>query len=91
MEKRMTEQPRTEDKMTRERIHEIAALLLGLRVVLTKVTEDEINEILRGLNNDEAMGPLLNPSAWQGGRFNVNRRSRTFLEKLLALKVESDY
>ena len=78
-------------RMSPERVREIAALLLDLRVRLTQVSNNEIEEIMDGMSQDEAIGPLLDPSAWQGGRFNANRRSRDFLEKLLALKAVSDY
>ena len=87
----MVEEAKTEERMSPERVKEIAAHLLDLRVRLTQVSADEVKEILHGLSQDEAIGPLLNPSAWQGDRFDANRRSRDFLEKLLALKAVSDY
>ncbi len=87
----MAEDITTEERMSPERVREIAALLLDLRVQLTKVSKEEIQEILHGMSQDEAMGPLLDPSAWMGDRFEVNRRSREFLEKLKALKAVSDY
>ena len=77
-------------KLTKERIHEIASLLFNLRLQLQQVNPEEIQEILSGMRQDEALGPLLDPTKWRDeDLFSLNNKSQRFLEKLLELRAVS--
>ena len=76
--------------LTKGRIQEIADQLLNIRLQLELIKPEEIEEILRGMSQDEAIGPLLDPTKWRDqDLFTVNAKSQRFLEKLLELKAIS--
>jgi len=77
-------------KLTKERTKEIADQLLNIRLQLELIKPEEIQEILRGMRQDQAIGPLLDPTKWRDrDLFSLNNKSQCFLVKLLELKAVS--
>jgi len=77
-------------KLTKERTKEIADQLLNIRLQLELIKPEEIQEILRGMRQDQAIGPLLDPTKWRDrDLFSLINKSQCFLVKLLELKAVS--
>lgn len=74
--------------LTSERAQEIGDHLKVIVDNLNAITEEEFKEILRIESREEALGPLLNPTAFQRGGFDLTCQTRKVIEGLLQFKRE---
>ena len=56
---------------------------------MNSIDMDELDALLESLSQDEAVGPLVDPTLWgQGGEFDVARKTRKVLKAIKAFKFE---
>lgn len=72
--------------ITMERSREIATNIQAIVLNVNAIGEDELKEYIKGISHEESIGPLLDPSAWQSGLFEVAGGIRTVLTELLNFK-----
>ena len=73
-------------EITQERSQEIALNIRAIVLNANAVSEDELKEYIGVISHDEAIGPLMDPSAWQHGRFQAAGGTKKVLTELLNFK-----
>ena len=78
--------------LSKERAEQIGAHLLQIRLNILGVTEGELREIIQSAQRDSTIGPLTDPTAWQGGeRFDQIHRTIEVCEALIQLRRVFDH
>lgn len=57
---------------------------------LREIPKEVLVKELEKIERSEAIGPILNPSAWMGKKFEAVESSKEFLRKLIELKEVQD-
>lgn len=56
---------------------------------MNSIEVEELKAILESISRDTALGPMTNPSAWQGGgKFDAARQTRKVIQAILDFKME---
>jgi len=75
--------------ITRQRALEIASVIYAIFDHLDSITEEELQELQTEAQKDSAVGPFLDPSAYQGGaRFKLNQAMGIIAKSLSELKTQ---
>ena len=73
--------------MERERVKIIAALLATIVLTFNAIEEEELEQLLKGVSQEEAIGPLPNPTAYMGGdRFDALQGTPKVIGEILRFK-----
>ena len=68
---------------------EVGKSIKGIVDAMNSISIDELNGILGSIGKDEALGPMLNPTFWQGGgMFEASRQTRKVIQAIHNFKVE---
>lgn len=68
---------------------EVGKSIEGIVVAKNSVSIDEIDNILRSISRDTALGPMVDPSTWQGGgKFDATRQTRKVMQAIRDFKAE---
>ena len=57
---------------------------------LREIPKEVLTKQLDAIDHAESIGPLLNPSAWMGQKFEAAQGSKEFLRKIIELKELQD-
>lgn len=72
-----------------ERMEQIASGLKSIRLQLGIIQTEELKEIIRDAERDEAIGPMLDPTRWRDeDLFTSVRKTRKVLGIMVELKRE---
>lgn len=74
--------------LTPERAQEIGVHLKAIVDNLNAITEEEFKEILQVESREEALGPLLDPTAFQHRGFDLTYQTQKVIRGLLQFKRE---
>lgn len=75
--------------ITKDRVQLIADSLKNIKLQLALIKKEELEEIIKDMRGDEAIGPLIDPGKWAGtGMFDISRKTTGVLETILKLKKE---
>ena len=55
---------------------------------MNSVSVKELDSILESISVDEAMGPILDPTTWQYGRYEAANQTRTVIQAIRQFKIE---
>lgn len=67
----------------------IGKSLEAIVAVMNSISIEELDYILKDISRSETIGPMTDPTAWQGGRkFEEARQTRKVMLAIKAFKVE---
>lgn len=76
-------------EITQERAEEIGKALSTIVTALNSIKEEELEELLRQINHDQGIGPLLDPTLWsRDGMMDASHKTKKVLTGLLEFKRE---
>lgn len=58
----------------------------GIVLTMNSVSFEELDAILAAISRDEALGPMIDPTAWQGGKFEAARQTRKVIQAIRDFK-----
>jgi len=68
---------------------EVGKSVESLVAAVNAVSIEELDAVLASISRDTALGPMVDPSAWQsGGRFEAARLTRKVVQAIRGFKVE---
>jgi len=65
---------------------EIGKHLEGIVKHVNAISEDDLETLLETGSQEEALGPMIDPTAWRDGLFDVYRQTSKTLQALLDFK-----
>ena len=73
--------------LTKERVEEVVHRLAGIRLLLSDIKEEEIDELIRIGNYEGTVGPLMDPTRWRDeDLFEKTDRAQEVLRAIKELK-----
>ncbi len=67
---------------------EVAESLGRIIAAMNSVSIEKLDIVLAGIGRDEAIGPMVDPTAWQDNRFDVSRQTKKIIQAIRDFKVE---
>lgn len=67
---------------------EIARKMDAIVVAMNDMPMDNLHQMEQEIDRDEAFGPLINPTAWMGSKFEEARMIKTVVRAIIAFKKE---
>ena len=67
---------------------EISHKMNAIVVAMNDMAMDDLCQMSREIDEDEAIGPLMNPSAWMGGKFEEVKMIKIVVQAIIAFKKE---
>lgn len=60
----------------------------GIVKTMNSVSIEELDALLESTSRDTALGPMIDPTAWQGGKFETARQTEKVIRAIRDFKVE---
>jgi len=74
--------------MTQEKAREVGAALRTLVVAVNHISEEDIDEMLHSASREAALGPMIDPTAWDSNMFSKIHSTEKVLRALREFKKE---
>ena len=60
----------------------------GIVKTINSVSIEELDSILKSISRDTTLGPMVDPTAWKGGRFDAARQTKKVIQAIRDFKME---